>query len=264
MEQITSAANPKIKYAAKLAASRSARYAEGRFLLEGFKTALAALDAGAAPEQLFLTEGAMERFPQECGRLLASAGWAACISEAAAARLSDTATPQGVFAVCPLLDKQFSAGRINKSGHYLLLCSLQDPGNIGTILRTAHAFAIDGVILSRDCPDLFGPKLLRATMGSIFSENVFVAQDFSAAVVALQAAGLPVWAAALRPDARLAGRCSLRAPCAVMIGNEGRGLPPEQIAQCDGVLRIPMAGTAQSLNAAVAASVLMWEMVRLG
>ena len=142
----------------------------------------------------------------------------------------------------------------------VVLENVQDPGNVGTVLRTADAFGTDLVVLCGACADPYNPKTVRASMGAIFRQSV-VKTDLAGLAEALR--GLPLYGAALAPGG-MDIRALLPAPVAVAIGNEGRGLTEELLALCQGTVRIPMRPRAESLNAAVAAAVAMWEMTRNG
>ena len=133
---------------------------------------------------------------------------------------------------------------------------------MGTVIRTAFAFGIDWLILSGDCADLYNPKVLRGAMGTLFSQRILRVDDLAACVEQMRASGRRVYAAALDQSAVQLGSFAFgRADCAV-IGNEGHGLSPRMLQACCEKVYIPMAGNAESLNASVAASVLMWEMTR--
>ena len=261
-QTITSRENPAVKQYTALASSRRRRREDGRFTTEGVKLTLEAFTAGYTPEALFLTQD----LPDSVRRLLMPAA-AACrrlyeISPSVAAKLAGAVSPQGVFGVFMMLDNRTQPVKIGSNGKYLLLSSLQDPGNVGTILRTAAAFGTDGVILSADCPDLYAPKVLRASMGGVFRARACVSDDLSASIAALRAAGVPVWAAMPAEGSVSLRDISLHGGGAVVVGNEGGGIAPELAALCDGALTIPMEPGCESLNAAMAAGVILWEMYR--
>lgn len=153
-------------------------------------------------------------------------------------------SPGPVFTAIPMIEER----EIHSA---IVLENVQDPGNVGTVIRTANAFGIDAVYLLGDCARLSNPKTVRATMGSCFWEQV-IEQEFPS---------IPVYAAVLRPDAKDLREMNLK-NCAVAIGSEGHGLSEELIAKCAGSVIIPMTERAESLNAAVAASVCMWEISR--
>ena len=152
--------------------------------------------------------------------------------------------------------------RIRKSGaHILVLDNLQDPGNLGTIFRTAEAAGVTGIILSRDCVDIYNPKVIRSTMGAVFRVPFLYAEDLQGTIGELKREGIKVYAAHLK-GRKAYDQEDYREGCAFLIGNEGNGLRDE-IAECaDHYVIIPMLGRAESLNAAVAAAVLMFEVSR--
>ena len=143
---------------------------------------------------------------------------------------------------------------------FLVLDGVQDPGNVGTIWRTADAFGADGLILLPGCADPFSPKTVRATMGACFRLPVWET-DLAGLPQVLEGAGLPLYATALREDTDDVRRAGL-SRCAVVIGSEGRGVSQAVLDACAGTLKIPMRQRCESLNAAVAASVVLWEMAR--
>lgn len=174
-----------------------------------------------------------------------------------AAYISETEHPQGIFAVGEMPKAEPLTMR---AGSYLLLDELQDPGNLGTILRTAEAMGITAVVLSAHCPDLFSPKVIRSTMGSGWRQKTVRVDDLAGSIAAWQKQGLHCYAATLSPEAlplqRLpAGECR-----GIVIGNEGNGVSREVIDACNGEVYIPMRGAAESLNAAAAAALCMWEL----
>ena len=142
----------------------------------------------------------------------------------------------------------------------LILEEIQDPGNVGTILRTADAFSLDALILLEGCADVYAPKTVRASMGAVFRQNV-LRMSMEDAVSFCRAQNLPLYGAALSPRARDLRKLRLNRS-AVAIGSEGHGLSAELLSQCDGELIIPMSGEAESLNAGSAAAIVRWEMCR--
>ena len=139
-----------------------------------------------------------------------------------------------------------------------MLETVQDPGNVGTVIRTANAFGIDAVILTGDCADLYNPKTVRSTMGAIFRQRVLTLEAAELKAL-LEKNSLPMYGAALHQNSALITDVSLK-NAAAAVGSEGRGLSGEVLAMCDKTVFIPMQPDSESLNAAVAASVIMWEM----
>jgi TrmH family RNA methyltransferase len=144
----------------------------------------------------------------------------------------------------------------------IVLENLQDPANMGAVFRSAEAFGMDAVILAGNCCDVYAPKAVRAGMGAVFRLNLLRTASGAEAAQVLRKAGVATYAAVAHGDARKPHEVRLNRGCAVMIGNEGNGLTAEAIAACDYPLTIPMGGRAESLNAAAAAAILIWEMVR--
>lgn len=258
---ITSRDNPVVKQYVRLASSRSARREAGQFITEGVKLTCEAAAAGYPIEQLFATEQALDKYGDLLEPVTLASESFFRISDMVADKLAQSVSPQGVFGVFSLLDNAPQPVKIGKEGRYLLLGALQDPGNLGTILRTAAAFDVDGVFLSPDCPDPFSPKVLRAGMGGVFKLPVQT-QDTCDSIDALRQAGVRVYAATLSDAAQPLTHGLLGAGCAVVIGNEGAGLPDQVVEQCDGALVLPMRADSESLNAAMAAGVFVWEMTR--
>lgn len=251
-ERITSRQNPLIAHIRKLNHSRGFRREQGEFVCEGPKLVGEALKWEVPITTLVLTEGV--ELP---GKIPAGVRTVRVPGEVLAAA-SAVETPQGVLAVCRapgLLPPETLNGR-----RYLILDGVQDPGNLGTIWRTADAFGADGLFLVNGCADPFSPKTVRATMGAAFRLPVWET-DLDRAASLLEQAGLPVYATALREDTADVRELDL-SRCAVVIGSEGRGISPEALALCRRTVKIPMTERCESLNAAVAAGVVLWEMAR--
>ena len=170
--------------------------------------------------------------------------------------MSDTKNSQGILAV--VRQKKYTE---LPGDFFLILDTLQDPGNMGTIFRTAEAAGVDGILMNRDCVDVYSPKVVRATMGAMFRMPFMVSDDLPAEIRRMKSEGVQVYAAHLR-GTKNHWDFDYRQPTAFMIGNEGNGLQDEIAALADTYLRIPMMGHTESLNAGVAASVLMYEALR--
>lgn len=260
-KEIESAENPAVRHAVRLSREKKYRLASGEMVLEGGKLLAEALASGVIPRDIFIDR---ERAPCPESALLekAAAGGARLFHVPARLlnKLSNVETPQGIVFTCPrpvkALDTLIGARRL------VILEALQDPGNLGAVLRSADAFGIDGVILAGGCTDVSAPKVARATMGAIFRLPL-VQAELSAAIPFLKKQGLCVYAAALRKDSVPVTKAALSKSC-VIIGNEGRGVSAQALELCDKSIIIPMEGQAESLNAASAAAILMWEMSRGG
>ncbi len=250
-ERITSRANPLLARVRKLNSRRAYRRAEGAFAAEGPKLLAEALRWGGALEAVICAEGAaLPELPP--GVRLAE------VPDSLLASTADTESPQGVVFICR--GRELSLPDRLEGGRWLVLDGVQDPGNVGTVWRTADAFGADGLILCGGCADPWNPKTVRATMGAVFRLPVYEGALDRAAEL-LSQAGVPLYAAALREDtvdvraARLDG-------AAVVIGSEGRGVSRRALELCQKTVKIPMRARCESLNAAVAAAVVLWEMAR--
>jgi TrmH family RNA methyltransferase len=251
---VTSRENPHIKAAARLRDSAADRRALGKFFLEGFRLCADACGSGHAPEALFLTARARAKYPT--GPLEQAAARVFEITEAVAQKLADTQRPQGVFAVCGAEGP--SAGFWRAGGRYIALEGLQDPGNLGAAARTAEALGLQGLLCGAGC-DPHHPKALRASMGALLRLPALRADDLPGA---LRASGLPCYAAVTDRGAPSVLTRDFAQGGILAVGSEGHGLTPETLAACAYQVTIPMPGRAESLNAAAAAAILMWEMVR--
>ncbi len=174
--------------------------------------------------------------------------------------LSDTKNPQGIIAICQKMEHSLD-DIIKRNGFYVIAEEMNDPGNLGTVIRTAHAAGADGVILSKGSVDLYNPKVLRSTMGSIFKVPVVQNADLNETAQKMKKNGIKIYAAHLRGK-KYHYNLDLREGCAFMLGNEARGLSDRSASLCDELVKIPMPGGAESLNASVAAAVLIYEVVR--
>lgn len=171
--------------------------------------------------------------------------------------LSDTSSPQGIIAVLPYL----SLKPKKKFDKILILDALRDPGNMGTIIRTADATNIDGIIMSKDCVDIYNPKVLRSTMGSIFRVYISRVENLVDTIIKLKCEGMDVLAAHLGAS-RNYFDIDFRKNVAVVIGNEANGISDEVSKVCSDLIKIPMIGEIESLNAGVSASIILYEILR--
>ena len=253
MQSITSRDNPLIKQAVRLRENASERRAQGLFFLEGYRLCADALASGYATETLFFTEAARRKY--DVASLEAAAGRAVEITQPVAQKLGDTQTPQGIFSISAT--KQLP-GRLREMGKYMALEDVQDPGNLGAVARTAEALGLDGLIVSGGC-DVYHPKALRASMGALLRLPVMQAENLPDT---LRQSPLPCYAAVPDADATPVTRCDFTRGGIAVIGNEGSGLSQNTIAACMHKITIPMCTCAQSLNAAAAAAIILWEMAR--
>ena len=249
MERITSRQNPLVARLRKLGNDKKTRRQEGVFLCEGHKLVEEALRWNAVVETLVVAEGI------EPPRKLPEGVRLVEVPADVLKSVSTVDTPQGMLAVCRTPD--LTPPKTLTPGLYLVLDGVQDPGNVGTVWRTADAFGAEGVFLLPGCAEPFSPKTVRSTMGACFRLPVWET-GLEELTVLLKAAELPLYATALREDT-----ADLRAAdlsrAAVVIGSEGRGVSQAVLDACALTLKIPMRDRCESLNAAVAASVVLWE-----
>ncbi len=260
MITLTSKDNAQIKNAARLLKSARYRKQTGLFVAEGLRVCEDAARSGASIETLFVTQAALDKNPDVCERLCARAGKAFLLSPSLFASVSDTQNPQGVAAVIKTLDKSALFDTINNGGKFLALENIQDPNNLGTILRSAEAFGVSGVVLSRDCCDPFNPKVVRGSMGAVFRVPMLTVDSLAGWFAGNPS--LNTFAAVPDSGAEPVTEIEFTEPCAVVIGNEGNGIRQETAECCRRKITIPMNGKAESLNASVAAAILIWEMVK--
>lgn len=256
---ITSSANQKIKRILKLQKKAKARNEEEIFIVEGIRM------MKEAPEErikeLYVSETFLQKHPDLPEHL---AKKAELVSDPVFAHMSDTKTPQGILGV--IQRKSWTMGEIireedGRAPFLMVLDHLQDPGNLGTILRTAEGAGVTGVILGADCADLYQPKVIRSTMGSIYRMRAVCVDDMKETVKRLKHHGIHTYAAHL-DDSRFYDEEDYTKPTAFLIGNEGNGLPEEICSEAEHKIKIPMHGQVESLNAAMAAGILMYEVCR--
>ena len=256
---ITSKDNPIIKLYQKLSSSKKERLQYGLFVLEGLRITEDALMEDSGITHLILTKKAEERFGQQLFQADLRDTRTIVVSNELGNKIASTDTTQGVFAICRIPVMKSVESLTADVGKFVVLSGLQDPGNAGMIIRTADALGLDGVIMSGSC-DLYSPKVIRSTMGSVFRMNITIENDEEKLFSALSKNGVTASAAVIDKDALPVTECSFEGSQAVFIGNEGNGLSPETSARCDRKIIIPMHGNINSLNAAMAAGILMWEL----
>ena len=271
-ELISSRQNPLIALTVKLA-DRKHREREGLFRFDGKKLFVEALAQGLPLTAVLIKESAAEAIVHAAGAYsLPSDCRAVLVPDELFERISEERAPEGVIGLCKHLmalhtgtDATLWREQVGalQGARLLFLESIRDPGNLGTIIRAARAFGVDLIVLSADCADIYNPRVLRAAMGTIFGQRILVANDL-AEVIALYGKQSRVFAATLTENAARLGEVSLLQGDAVVIGNEGHGLSKTVIEAATDCIYIPMEPGVESLNAGVAASLLMWEMYRGG
>ncbi|QAT49775.1 RNA methyltransferase [Caproiciproducens sp. NJN-50] len=261
-EIILSRRNEIIQNAVRLSGSAECRRERGLYFLEGARLCADAAFSGVTIRMLLYTESAGGKYGKYLAPLFKNARESYLVGPQAAQALSRTKTPQGIFCICEMPRKILKGSELPASGSYLALENLQDPANMGTILRTAEALGVGGVLLGGDCCDLYSPKVLRASMGAVFRLPIYREESLPELFPDLNRRGFTTAAAVPDRDALPATETDLSAPCVLAVGNEGNGLTRETREACSREITIPMTGRAESLNASAAAAILIWEMMR--
>lgn len=254
MARITSTKNETIARLRTLL-KKEGRRQTGAFLVEGEKLVREAIESGLSVQTVCYDSDVLTDM-QLIQLLLATADQVLEVSPNVIMALSDAKTPQPIIASCRVPVKNTT---LPQGGCGIVLDSVRDPGNFGTILRTAEAFGMD-FVLCWDGADPYQPKVVRSTAGAIFRVNLLQAESWQQGMQMLGQAGYSVYATTLHQSSVDVRQVAFQSPCVVVIGNEASGVRDEVIAQCNGCVTIPMENQTESLNASVAASVLMWEM----
>lgn len=258
---ITSLHNKDIKTVAALIGKKKERDKQGLFVVEGPKM------FGEAPveriSRVYLAQSAAAQMYKQYGEKFSRLS-CETVSDEVFAKMSDTKTPQGIL--CLVRQQSYNiedilGGNNKKQLLFILLEDIQDPGNLGTIFRTAEAAGADGVIMTGRTADLYNPKTIRSTMGSVYRVPFLYVESLSSIIMKLREEGVSVYAAHLGGTAVYDGYSYL-GNTAFLIGNEANGLREETAACADALIHIPMEGKVESLNAAVASSILLFEASR--
>ena len=274
---ISSGSNPRIRKLVELQKKAKLRRETGLFVIEGSR--LCADTPAQYIKEVYMTENRIRNASEKEKRLMQEHP-VTLVTEEAMAKAADTTTPQGILCVAKMpvyshesllgktageaqeADKADGRGSACGGAPLLLVLEdIQDPGNLGTIFRTAEAAGATGILMSRSTVDLFHPKVVRATMSAIFRMPFYISNDLCEEISVLRESGIPSYAAHL-DGKRVYDELPLTQGCAFLIGNEGNGLSAELTAKADEKIIIPMAGGAESLNAAMAAGILVFEAAR--
>lgn len=266
-EIITSKSNPTIMRVRSLT-EKKYRDEYGLFRTDGVKLAIELFSHGIVPELVLLKESSKEKVLSRIGEKFPDCD-AVVLSDAVFDRVSEEKSPEGIICEVKHLDNHGKIATINKDTLFLhvnertiLLESVRDPGNLGTVIRSAAALGANSIIISSDCADIYNPKTVRASMGAIFGINVLTSEDLALTVTELRKVGRKVFAAALDRNAMALDRVRLEEGDCFVVGNEGHGLSQAVLDVCDAKVFIPISVGAESLNAAIAASILLWEQKR--
>lgn len=256
MEKITSKSNDIIKDTKRLISSSKARWQNRSFVLEGARLCFDVLNSVYRIKTVFLTQSIFEKYPLEISSLIDRAGKAYMISDEVSKKLSDTENPQGIFAVCEMTENNTNPS----SAKIVALDNVQDPANVGAIIRTAEALGIGELILY-NCCDIYNPKTLRASMGSVLRESIIISDNLEKTLENMKEK-YKIYSTVPIRDAKKITEVDFSSPSICVIGNEANGVEDNIKDLSDRLITIPMLGNAESLNASVAASIVMWEMLR--
>ena len=274
-ETLTSRQNPTVKRVCALS-EKKARRAQGLFRFDGVKLLREALAKRVSIRYVVLRESACDMLENElCGAVAEGRlgnETIVKVSDQVFEKMSEERSPEGVITVAEMLTDRHRAFGAEEAREYtlprgeslLIAEALRDPGNLGTVIRSCAALGIDRLLISDDCADLYSPKTVRAAMGGIFSlkTDVVPTESLPDAVASLRKSGRRIYATALHERALSVGELALETGDCFVIGNEGHGLSPRLIAACDACAVIPMTEGSESLNAAAAAAICIWETVR--
>lgn len=258
---VSSRRNPLVREYQKLLQSRRHRHKLKKIALEGPNLVREALKAGLIPEVVFFTKKYSETGGSEWLSELPAEVMQVVLAESVFTSIADTKNPQAVAAIMPFNPEKSKKSFVDSLQLILILDRLQDPGNMGTIIRTAAAAGVDLVFYTSGSVDPYSPKVLRSTAGAIFYLTLKLAREPRSVIKALQEKGIKILAACARSSLQY-WSADLKVPIALIIGNEAGGISSEFEAAADIKVSIPLSGSVESLNAAVAAGVILFEIIR--
>lgn len=255
---ITSASNQQMKHVIQLNKKAKTRYEQRVFVVEGMKMCMEAPKEDI--QAMYVSESFLQA-PEHVQRIKDYSY--EVVADNVFKTISDTQTPQGILALVKMPEYSLEdlMGEGGKQPHLLILESIQDPGNLGTMIRTGEGAGVTGILMNKTTVDVFHPKTIRATMGSLFRVPFYVTDSLKETLEELKKKGVSLYAAHLKGEQSY-DRPDYRKPCGFLIGNEGNGLTEETAECADAYIRIPMEGKVESLNAAIAATLLMYEVNR--
>lgn len=260
MEYINSKDNRTVKHISKLVKDSKYRKRSGAFTVEGIRLCDDAIRSKINIDTFIYTEDAYRKYKDKIDAFIPYCNRVCICSEHIFSSICDTKTPQGVLFVIKALDKCECSGKMNKeNGIVLALENIQDPSNLGTILRSAEAFGVDRIVMSDNCCDIYSPKVIRGSMGALFRIEFEILNDLPKYINDFNSCGTS-YAAILDRDSKHLKDMTFEGRSLIAIGNEGSGLTEDTSGACSEHLFIDMKGSAESLNAGVAAGIILWEM----
>lgn len=257
---ITSLNNEKVKKVALLGKSAKARREADVFLVEGIR--MFKEIPNERIQEVFMTDKFYEKNRETVNEILGlysgngkTKPHIEMVSEEVYAKMSDTVTPQGILAVVSAI--HYDMSDIKTGDFILMLENIQDPGNLGTMFRTAEAAGVSGIVMSKETVNVYNPKVIRSTMGSIFRMPFIYVEDIIDSMNELKKADFKIYAAALDGASKY-NEITYDNKKVILIGNEGNGLKPETVKNANEAVYIPMAGKVESLNASISAAILLY------
>ena len=268
-EILSSRNNPLVKWATSLSEKKERQKSEA-FFAEGEKLVFEAIKHKLPIMYIFISESRKDKNLEGITAALSDSSFdeteIIIVSDSAFEKISTEKAPEGIIAVIKHLDFFKKLDIIYKEEFFLsdnerciALCSVRDPSNLGSVIRSAVAFGVDHIVVSSDSADIYNPKTVRSAMGNLFAVKISVVNDFSSFITSARQSNRRVFAAELRDGASSIRDIHLLPTDIFVIGNEGHGIPEEISTVCTGSIYIPISERTESLNASVAAAVFMWE-----
>lgn len=260
---ISSKENIHIKYAKKVMTSSKFRNQENCFLIEGIRLCEDALNNSVVLKETFYTKKCFEKSKNILEKIISKSQKSFMVSESLMNIISDTDAPQGIVCICEKnkLNVNFE-DKLKAVNKIVLLENVQNPSNLGTIFRTCDALKVENIVILGNGCDVYNPKVLRGSMGSVFRLNIFEFKNSLELINKLKENGFKIYATTPRSDACFVNNIDFDEKSAIIFGNEGNGLTQELIDICDKKIKIPMNSNAESLNVSVACGILIWEMTK--
>ncbi len=261
MERITSVQNGKIKQMAKLVSSSKERKKTGEFVIEGARLCRDAVLSSVEILEAYFTADAILKYSDDVDFISSRADFSFEISDEVAKKLQDTESTQGIFAKCKNTKNETVLSSFGTEGKYVVLENIQDPSNLGAVSRTAEALGIDGAVMI-SCCDVFNPKALRSSMGSLFRLPIVRLSSADELFSFAKEKGIKTVATVVDSSAEKINKADLSGGVFLIIGNEGNGIQKTTAERSSLRVTIPMKGRAESLNAAMASCIAMWEVLK--
>ena len=260
MEYISSRTNNQIKNIVNLVNNKKERIKQGLFVIEGLKILIEAKKNKINILKIFTTQKFFDNNRNIFEKIVNKDIEIIIIVEDICKKISNNVTPQEIFAICKIPSEISFDIALNNGRNILMVLNLQDTGNFGTIIRTANAFGIDYILKSKDCPDIYSPKMLRSSMGNVFNSNIIEIDDPIKTINMLKKSGFNIYASAISDNCEEIQTISFSDKNVIIVGNEGNGLNKDIIKAADKSVKIPMIKKIESLNVSIAAAILLWEL----